>query len=386
MGNFSITTNLSPKLNKTYNQGTYSDYFTLDDLEDGEKNVLNIQRNQINGLNLDISNPLSYILYGSTVEKIRVSLENIKEYFPAAIYVINTIGSISGDNISNYSYDNLSDETTFTVSTNYFSNPYGINYTTDYNIITDDVNNSNPLRNLTVNFKNYVIEHNGISKKIKSFSGSTTKTNTTVKFIVDGNPFPEITGINFSQFNFLNPIYSASIPFFIKPNEIEEEKFFSGLNNLEKNILNREVYPKYTATFNIPKETTQGVIVYSDEKIVFPILSDGYNLNFFDGIYVTYLEDITEIGDNLDKFKSDIIKRKYTADVITSFDTLPRGDGGEDIEIDGAKATKLLRIYGVEFDEVKKYIDGIKFAHVITYDKKNNTPDRLVKDLANLIF
>ena len=270
----------------------------------------------------------------------------------------NKVGSITGNNITNYVYDNLNDETSFTVSTNYFNNPFGINYTVDYNISSDD-DTSNPLRNLTVNYNQYVIEHNGISKKIKSFSGSTTKTNTTLKFVVDGNPFPEITGLNFSQFTFLNPTYSASIPFFIKPNELKSEEFFSGLNNLEKNILNREVYPIYTATFRIPKETTQGVIVYSDEKITFPILSDGYNLNFFDGLYITYLDEITAVGENLDKFKTDIIKRKYTAEVITGFDTIPRGDGGDDIVIDGAKATKLLRIYGVEFDEVKKYIDGI---------------------------
>ena len=384
MGNFSVTTNLSPKLNKTYNQGTYSDFFSLDDLDDGELGAVSVQKNQTAGLNLDITDPLSYILYGSSEEKIRVSLEYIQEYFPAAIYVDNKVGSITGNNITNYVYDNLNDETSFTVSTNYFNNPFGINYTVDYNISSDD-DTSNPLRNLTVNYNQYVIEHNGISKKIKSFSGSTTKTNTTLKFVVDGNPFPEITGLNFSQFTFLNPTYSASIPFFIKPNELKSEEFFSGLNNLEKNILNREVYPIYTATFRIPKETTQGVIVYSDEKITFPILSDGYNLNFFDGLYITYLDEITAVGENLDKFKTDIIKRKYTAEVITGFDTIPRGDGGDDIVIDGAKATKLLRIYGVEFDEVKKYIDGIKFAHVVTYDKKNNTPDSLIKDLANML-
>jgi len=384
LGNFKVTTNLSPKLNKTYNQGTYSNFFSLDDLDDGQEISVKVQKNQKAGLNLDITDPLSYILYGSAEEKIRVSLEYINEYFPAAIYVENTIGSVSGNNITNYSYNNLSDESTFYVNTNYFSNPFNITHTVD-RINTSDEDTSNPLRNLTLNYKNYVVEHNGISKKIKLLTGSTTTTNGIIRVVVDGNPFPEITGINFSQFTFLNGVTDASIPFFIKPNEIQCENFFSGLNNLEKNLLNRNVYPIYTATFSTPKETNQGVIVYSDEKLSFPILSDGYNLNFFDGLYVTYLNNIISIGEELDKFKTDIIKRKYTAEVITGFDTIPSGDGSEDLELDGAKATKLLRIYGVEFDEVKKYIDGIKFAHVITYDKKNNTPDSLVKDLANML-
>jgi hypothetical protein len=378
LGNFKVTTNLSPKLNKTYNQGTYSDFFSLEDLDDGSDNSVTLQKKQKAGLNLDVTNPLSYILYGSTEEKIRVSLEQINKYFPAAIYVSNTVGSISGNNITNYIYDSLKDETSFTIHTNYFTNPFGIEYTIDRKNDTDE-EGRNQLRNLTLKYKDYVVEHNGISKKIKSFSGSTTKTNTNVSLTVEGNPFPEITGLNFSQFTFLNSSFNGSIPFFIKPNEIKREDFFSSLNNLEKNLLNRNVYPIYTATFSSPKETNQGVIVYSEEKLTFPILSDGYNLNFFDGIYITYLNNLTDIGTNLDKFKTDIIKRKYTAEVITGFDTLPSGDGSEDLDIDGAKATKLIRIYGVEFDEVKKYIDGIKFAHVVTYDKKNNTPDTLVK-------
>ena len=46
---------------------------------------------------------------------------------------------------------------------------------------------------------------------------------------------------------------------------------------------------------------------------------------------------------------------------------------------------KTLKIYGREFDEIKKYIDGISFANVVTYDKKDNTPDQLVKYLARTL-
>jgi len=63
LGNFKVTTNLSPKLNKTYNQGTYSDFFSLEDLDDGSENSVTLQKKQKAGLNLDITNPLSYILY-----------------------------------------------------------------------------------------------------------------------------------------------------------------------------------------------------------------------------------------------------------------------------------------------------------------------------------
>ncbi|GAF82310.1 unnamed protein product, partial [marine sediment metagenome] len=71
-------------------------------------------------------------------------------------------------------------------------------------------------------------------------------------------------------------------------------------------------------------------------------------------------------------------------EAINSFDTVPRGDGN-DLTLNGEKATKLLRIYGVSFDDVKKYINGIKFAHVVTYNKRDNIPDVLVKDLSHML-
>ena len=35
--------------------------------------------------------------------------------------------------------------------------------------------------------------------------------------------------------------------------------------------------------------------------------------------------------------------------------------------------------------DVKKYIDGISFANVVTYDKKDNTSDNLIKDFAKTL-
>jgi hypothetical protein len=76
--------------------------------------------------------------------------------------------------------------------------------------------------------------------------------------------------------------------------------------------------------------------------------------------------------------------RKYTADIINSFDTVPRCDG-DDFTNNGQKATHLLNIYGREFDEVKKYATGIKYAHVVTYNKRDNVPDSLTKDLVHML-
>jgi hypothetical protein len=41
---------------------------------------------------------------------------------------------------------------------------------------------------------------------------------------------------------------------------------------------------------------------------------------------------------------------------------------------------KTLHIYGRNFDEINKYIKGISFSNVVTYDKQDNTPDIYLKN------
>jgi hypothetical protein len=46
---------------------------------------------------------------------------------------------------------------------------------------------------------------------------------------------------------------------------------------------------------------------------------------------------------------------------------------------------KTLQLYGVEFDEINKFITGIQFANTVSYDKQDNTPDYYLKDLAKVL-
>jgi hypothetical protein len=381
-GNFAISVNLDPKPDVLFTQGTKSKFFTLDDITDNEKQV-NLSENVKVKLNLDLTNPLSYVWYGSYKELLRASLIEIQNNWPAAIYVDNKVGSVTGNNITDYVYDISADESTFKVNSNFFNNPYNIKYTVDAKY-TPTESNDNPLRNFTLEYGSYVIEHNGIVKNIKSITPATQKTNSELTLVVDGNPFPELTGIYIPQFSFLSNNIDASIPYFIKPNETETQSFFDSLNELQKNLLNRNIYPKYRSEIIGSKVTDDGVLLTSKQVYNFPILDDGYNLNFFDSFYISFLDKLNSLAENLDGSKTDIMIRKYVTEVITSFDTVPRADG-DDLTLNGEKATKLIRIYGVGFDEVKKYINGIKFAHVVTYNKKDNTPDALVKDLAFML-
>ena len=378
MGNFAVTTNIDPKPDKVFNQGTFSDFLTLDDVTDENPNVLKIEKNVKTQLNLDITDPLQYVWYGSFVEFNRVSLEDISNRWPAAIYVDNKVGSITGDSVTNYFYDTLNDETTFKVNSKYFYNPFSVKYTTDSANVFEEEDITD-LRNLTLNYGKYNIEYGGRSYKLVDFTGSTQKTNSEVTIKVEGNPFNILTN---SDGSFLSS--QGSFQYFIKPNEIELETFFSSLTEYQRNIINRDSYPLYKSTFSFPVNGIDGTIIYQEQTIIFPITKDGYNLNFFDGLYLSFLENLNTIAEMFDQNQTNLMVRKYTAEVINSFDTIPRGDGN-DLTNNGQKMTNVLNVYGREFDEVKKYITGIKYAHVVTYNKKNNTPDILVKDLARML-
>ena len=76
--------------------------------------------------------------------------------------------------------------------------------------------------------------------------------------------------------------------------------------------------------------------------------------------------------------------RFLVSESISNFDTVPKCDGTED-ETAGQKMNKTLKIYGREFDEVKKYIDGIAYSNNVSYDKKSNAPDQMIKYIARVM-
>lgn len=188
---------------------------------------------------------------------------------------------------------------------------------------------------------------------------------------MEGNPF----GFN-GEAN-TKPIYH------IKPNKTIVEKFFNSLDNYEDNLLNRLTIPKYTSSYKYNKEEDDGTITLLQEKLTWPV-TDGYNIDYDTTDYVNFVNRLLEIAKNKDGIESDLMTRFLTAQAISDFDTLPNADGLYE-ETSGQKMNKTLKIYGREFDEIKKYIDGISFANVVSYDKKKNTPDQLVKYLARVL-
>jgi len=375
MGNFSITTNLDPKLDKYFNTSKFSNFITLADLNVSFDEAITLLNNNAGVfLNLDKSNLDYYALFGSLSEYIRVTLENIIINWPASLYLSPLSISSSGFNITgytaeNYVYDNINEIANFRINTNFINNKFQINYTTNGNII-NTFNATNDLRNFTINYNSYVVLINGNEYPILNFTASTYEKNDYIYLSVKGNPFSGAT-------------YSSNY-YHIKPSKVNEETFFNTLPDLEAFLLNRNVFPLYTAVFKYPIKSDQGVILYTSKTLTWPV-SDGYNIDFDTTNYTDYASSLLDIASSNDLVSSNLMNRFLVSESITQFDTTPVHLSALDQDTSGQKINKTLQLYGVEFDEINRFITGIQFANTVTYDKQDNTPDVYLKDLARVL-
>ena len=375
LGNFVTTTNYQGKSIRIYSVKQFSDFYTLDNYGATAEVTKSLIKNNINvSLNLDKTDLCNFAYFGSSTEFVRVSLENIITNWPASIYLNplrdDGFNTIVGDTVSDYSYDPVLNRATFDIDVNFIANNFNINYLKNGTII-DTFNQDNKLRNLTVNYPDYVVAINGNEYKLLSFTGATSIANDIIKIGVEGDPF----GFNGT---------GASRPeYHIKPNKTLEETFFNSLNEYEDNLLNRLTTPRYTSNYKYKVEMDDGTIISSEKKLTWPT-TDGYNIDYDTINYSLFVSELLKITKNKDITETNLIARFLTAESISNYDTVPKCDGSEE-ETAGQKMNKVLKIYGREFDEIKKHIDGISFANVVTYDKKENTPDQLVKYLARVL-
>ncbi len=372
-GNFVTTTNFRGRASRLYSTKKFSKFYSLDNLGVTSDKLTSLLNNNINvTLNLDKTDLCNFAYFGSSTEFIRVNLENIITKWPASIFLSpirdTETTSVSGNTIENYLYDFNLNTSTFRVPTNFIVNNYNINYRTNGSTI-DTFNEENDLRNLTVNYLDYVIFVNDVEYNVLGFTGSTNGFNDYIYFEVKGDPFTQ----------FITDL----IEYHVKPNKEILEEFFNTLSDFESNLLNRLTTPQYTSNYKFKVESDTGRIINSFKKLTWPV-SDGYNIDFNSTAYISYVTDLLEITTNKDETETNLIVRFLTSEAISDFDTIPNSDG-EIEETEGQKINKTLKIYGREFDEIKKYITGISYANNVSYDKKNNTPDQLIKYLARLL-
>lgn len=362
-GRFSVTSNFDRRIPIDYsdNLTSFVKTVTLDTIgvsDTESKIVYDYTTNAV--LNLDKSDLNTFIRFGSGYEFLRVSIENIITNFKGSLFMNSQVSRNNATTYFDYNYDVITDTSTFSVHTNVIENTFGLVYNYGNTSIPDD----NKLKNINLSYDKYVIwipSRPDIISKVIGFTGNTSNTgiNANLKFKVTGNPFSFISGT------------SSSLDFHLKPNNVVFEEFRMLLSQYERYIISeRDGNDGFKFEIKDPTLLDDGSIIYSDTTLLWKT-TDGYNIDINTPDYNKFLEILLTIGAKYDKIKTDLIARFLTPASLKAYDLTEEG-----------KITKLLRIYGREFDQLRMFIDSLANINKVTYDKKNNIPDQLIKNMS----
>ena len=354
--NFSLERTIPQRDSKTFKTVPFSEFLTLDDLKEEvvSEDSKQSKKEQIKFKpSKDVG---SKSLYGSLKQRLSTSVKKIIDKFPAGLYINkDTPVSVSQYTAENIVYNAQSNTTTFKFEKSKIFNPLDI-------VIEKPQSNTQPkvtneFKNFFSTYKKYDLIINGSSFNIINY----TKANSSglITLVVKGKPFSGTT-------------YSES--FLIRPIDSIVEEFFQNLNDVESLILDRESTPKYTSLFKVPKDSLDGSKTETSTiKLTWPMFEDGWNIKIGGSDYVRYLEKLRTVGEEIDEYKSNLISRFLTTASLNEFDT------------EDQRMSSIFQIYGNAFDSVKKYIDNIAYMRNVSYDKINNIPDALLKNLSNTL-
>ena len=148
-------------------------------------------------------------------------------------------------------------------------------------------------------------------------------------------------------------------------------------------LLDRAVKPIYTAILETPKET-ETQYIYDLVPYTWPSMLGGYNPDL-SGPYFSYVEGLMHLAEFYDEFFSDNMWRSLTHEAIKTLDWTYVSNSDGDIQdmstIDTSRIEPITKIYGRQFDDLKRYADAIKSINTITYNQKSNTPDYTLTDV-----
>ena len=362
-GNFEFTTSVTEKVNRNFNTGVFSNPINLEGLgvNSIDESKALFENNFKVYPNFDLSQITNFTLYGSMVKRMSVSVEKIINYFPGAIES-NFLGKdyTTGPSATNIIYNPQFDETSFDLSISKISNPFGVDFSVNAtrNMELNEVEVSE-LRNMTTQYGKYSLYLNDNGYSVKRIVSTTSLTSGILTIVVEGNPFSGESTTNQTLI--------------IRPNDLEVNKVLNeSLDEVEDFLLNRNVNPKYTATFKIPKVGDDGTYYTEYQNLTWPLLGK-WNLDIITGAFTNYLNKLNEVSISFDEYKTNLISRFLTTGAFNEFDTI------------GRKVEKVLQIYGRSFDETKKFIDALAYINSVNYNVGNDIPSQLLKNLAQTL-
>ena len=362
-GNFEFTKGITEKSNRTFTTGAFSNPINLDGM--GVNSVAQSRAIFENNFkvypNFDITQVTNFTTYGSMVKRISTSVETIISKFPAALEVtFMDENYLTGATATNILYNPIDNETSINLNISRIRNPFDIDFTVNAtrNLELREIQVS-PLRNMTNEFTKYSLFLGGIGYDVTHIIPTTSLTTGTLTLYINGDVFSGLT-----------ETYDDLV---IRPNDYQVNRVFNeDLDEVQRFLLNRNVVPIYTATFQVPNESDDGSFYIQNKLVTWPLYGS-WNLDILTNSFTTYLTTLNEISFNFDGFQTNLVSRFLTTDSIKEFDTSDQ------------KVEKILQIYGRSFDETKKFINGLAYMNSVNYNTGNDIPSQLLKNLSQTL-
>ena len=327
-----------------------------------------------------------FACYGSATKLVQGTLNGVITDFPAEIYFSNESLGIKQVQGSNYTYGEGPEKTAF--------NEFNIDLITK-NIQPENV--YNPLRYFALCGSSYTyIDSSGTEYEFKGFTVTLTSVGTcynqkkvdvdkiaTTVLSFDGKSVTINTFRDNNDGNFYYSWTGAAAGDRIRPKREIIEEYFRTCDDFTAVLLDRESNPIYKATFETPKESETG-FSYTMVDYIWPTFNGGFNPDL-SGPYFSYLRNLMALAEVYDEYFTDNVWRSLTHEAIKTLDwtyvSNTDGEISEMASIDTSRIEPIARIYGRQFDDLKRYTEGIKSINTITYNQKGNTPDYTLTDV-----
>ena len=335
-----------------------------------------------------------FTCYGSANKLVQGTVNGVIMDFPAELYFSDEVIKFYKADSGKTGYS-TNEENALSVSNNMVYNEYDIDIT-NTNIRPESV--YNPLRYFTLCGSSYVlIDKNGEEHAFTSFSATTTamgrcsngKAVEVDKIAKVWLNFEGMDTISIDVYKDYTDgsvyyLYDGSVEFcHIRPKKQIIEQYFLDIDDFTAVLLDRTTNPIYRSCFETPKETDTGYF-YDMVDYVWPSFNGGFNPDL-SGPYYSYLQSLIDLADFYDEFFTDNMWRSLTHEAIKTLDWTYVSNSDGDIEemsaIDTSRVEPITKIYGRQFDDLKRYADGIKSINTITYNQKSNTPDYTLTDV-----
>lgn len=382
---FLFTDNSIPDTHKRHDFGKIVGEWTYDDVYSSTPLVNEVK------LNYNSNDLRDFAYYGSCSELIRTSIENILTWFPGCMIKDEKCYKVTKLDDKNYKFE-LQQDCNGSNIEYMFSNPF------QFDLITENINNreiKNIRRYVSKTWADFDIILGDNYKTPLHVINYSVKKEGTIDTCLSIQKIAKITityidGDNEKELTINAYLCNGDVVYTTKDKDVSEirlsegiiEQYFYNVEGFERLLLRRDTKPLYSNTFLKLFETDNG-IRYAYRDYAWPTVND-YCIDIESPVYAAFVQSLNETATEFDNVWTDNMWRNMTHEAIKNYDWTYTKEYAADDEQDfidgGSRMEKLIRVYGRVFDDIKRYIDGIRFTSKISYDEYNNMPDAEISD------